>query len=340
MHKIKVYIIGISGLLGSESAKLLHLDGHEIRGLSLDEIPSGLNLDTNIQIDIGNYLQMSETELAKLLNGSDALIFASGLDERVKIKPPAFETFNKYNVDPLQKILKVAKNVGIKHTVILGSYFTYFNETRPQLKLAKYHPYIKSRELQKEVAFSFVSDDFNVAIVELPYIFGVQEERKPVWTFLIEMIHKMGKRTYYPQGGSAMITVRQAAEAIKGTLLINKGAHTYPISYYNLSWKEMLTIMHKAIGEPKRKIVVLPKFIYKWVMHHIYKKDLKNGFEGGLNLGKFSDMHCSNQFISNETAIYLGVTPDDISQAIFDSARLSHEILMKNKRVVEMKVIE
>lgn len=340
MQKLKIYIIGISGLLGSESAKLLHNEGHYVGGLSLAEIPSGLYLDPTIKVDIGNYLKMDEDEIASLLHGYDALIFAAGLDERVKIKPPAFETFNKYNVDPLRKILKCAKKEGIRHTVILGSYFTHFNETRPHLKLAQNHPYIKSRLLQKEVAFSFASSSFDVAILELPYIFGVQEGRKPVWAFLIEMIHKMGKKTYYPRGGSAMVTVRQVAEAVKGALIMNKGANAYPISYYNLTWQEMLSVMHKAIGQPKRKIITLPNFIYKRVMTHIYKKDLKNGYEGGLNLGKFSAMHCSNQFIDNKVALSLGVTADDIHHAIYESARLSNEILSKNKKVVEMKVID
>ncbi len=340
MRKMKIFIIGITGLLGSESARALHKDGHTISGLTYNGTPSGLNLPDDIKIYTGDYVNMDESELVRLLKLQDALIFAAGIDERVKTKPPALDKFNKYNVHALERILKIAKENGVKHTVILGSYFTYFNEARPKLKLAENHPYIQSRLLQKEMAFSYSDENFDVALLELPYIFGIQEGRKPVWTFLIEMIHKMGKITYYPRGGSAMVTVRQVGEAVKGALYLNKGAKAYPISYYNLSWDEMLKVMHQAIGQPKRTIIHVPKFIYKRVMAYIYKKELKRGFEGGLNLGKFAIMHCSKQYISDETAKLLGVTPDDILKAIYDSALLSDEIIRQNKNVVEMKITE
>lgn len=340
MHKMNVFIFGITGLLGSESARALYQDGHKVSGYSLYELPEGLNLPEDIKIHYGDYLKISDDELKALLKGMDALVFATGLDERVLTKPPALETFNRHNLYPLEKILKVAKECGVKRSVILGSYFTYFNETRPELKLAENHPYIQSRLLQKEMAFSFADDNFNVAILELPYVFGVQEGRKPVWTFLIEMIHKMGRNTYYPRGGSAMMTVKQVGEAVRGALLINKGANAYPLGYYNLTWYEMLKIMHQAINMPKRRIIHVPKGIYKLVMARIYKKDLKKGYERGLNLGKFAAMHCSNQFIENLVAKQLGVTPDDIFKAIYDSARLSNEILLRNKEVVEMKITE
>ena len=38
---------------------------------------------------------------------------------------------------------------------------------------------------------SFADDNFNVAVLELPYIFGTQPGRKPVWVFLVESIRKM-----------------------------------------------------------------------------------------------------------------------------------------------------
>ena len=137
-----------------------------------------------------------------------------------------------------------------------------------------------------------------------------------------------------------MVTVKQVGEAVRGALLINKGANAYPIGYYNLTWDEMLKIMHQALNMPRRRIIHVPKGIYKIIMNRIYRKDLKAGYERGLNLGKFAAMHCSNQFIDEDIAKSLGVTPDDILKAIFESARLSNEILLRNKEVVEMKIVE
>lgn len=38
---------------------------------------------------------------------------------------------------------------------------------------------------------SFAYDNFNVTVLELPYIFGTQPGRKLVWIFLVESIRKM-----------------------------------------------------------------------------------------------------------------------------------------------------
>ncbi len=78
--------------------------------------------------------------------------------------------------------------------------------------------------------------------------------------------------------------------------------------------------------------------MYKQILGHIYKKDVKAGFEGGLMLKKFSKMHCSNQFIDNHVAISLGVTPDDIKQAIYDSTTLSVAAIKEKNKLVAMTI--
>lgn len=60
-------------------------------------------------------------------------------------------------------------------------------------------------------ALSFADDDFSVGVLELPYIFGTQPGRKPVWVFLVEQVRQMKGATLYPRGGTTMVTVRQVA---------------------------------------------------------------------------------------------------------------------------------
>lgn len=115
-------------------------------------------------------------------------MFAAGVDERVEGPAPIYDLYKKYNIDPVKRLLKIAKECGVKHSVILSSYFA---KIRPEMKLTEYHPYIRSRIDQGKVAMSFAYDNFNVAVLELPYIFGTQPGRKPVWIFLVESIRKM-----------------------------------------------------------------------------------------------------------------------------------------------------
>lgn len=115
-------------------------------------------------------------------------MFAADVDERVEGPAPIYDLYKKYNIDPVKRLLKIAKECGVKHSVILGSYFA---KIRPEMHLTEYHPYIRSRIDQEKVAMSFADDNFDVAVLELPYIFGTQPGRKPVWVFLVKSIRKM-----------------------------------------------------------------------------------------------------------------------------------------------------
>lgn len=37
----------------------------------------------------------------------------------------------KYNIDPVKRLMRLAKESGVRHTVILGSYFAHFNKIWP-----------------------------------------------------------------------------------------------------------------------------------------------------------------------------------------------------------------
>jgi nucleoside-diphosphate-sugar epimerase len=293
-----------------------------------------------MKIELGNYMEMSDDELRKHLKGMDALVFAAGVDERVEGPAPIYDFFKKYNIDALERLIKIAKEVGVKHVNICGSYFSYFAKKWPKLELTKYHPYIRSRIDQEKMALSYAEKGFDVSILELPYIFGAQPGRKPVWVFLIESIRKMKKNTMYTKGGTTMVTVKQVAQGIAGALEITRGGVSYPFGYYNFEWKDFLKIVHKHMGYPKtRKVITIPSFLFALQGSQINKAHKKKGSEGGLNMVKFTKLQTANLFIEpEEGAIRLGVGEDDISAAIGESVRLSLDILnQKATDVIDMK---
>ena len=115
---------------------------------------------------------MTDDEIRAHLKGMDGFVFAAGVDERVEGPAPIYDLYKKYNIDPVRRLLTLCKECGVKHAVILGSYFSFADKIWPQLELAKNHPYIRSRRDQEDVAMSFADDNFDVAVLELPYIFG------------------------------------------------------------------------------------------------------------------------------------------------------------------------
>ena len=332
-------MIGGTGLLGSMGAKELINRGHEVKSIALPPLPEGADLPKEMKLEFGNYLELSDQQLKNYMQGCEGFVFAAGIDERVEGKPPVYEMFKKYNNDPLERLLRLAKECGVKHAVILGSYFSYFAKKWPKLELAKYHPYIRSRIDQEKIALSFADDNFDVAVLELPYIFGTQPGRKPVWVFLVEMIAKMKKSTMWPKGGTTMVTTRQVGQAIAGAMEKNKGGNCYPIGWYNLSWKEFLTIVHKYMGCEGKKVVTIPTWMFKLGCVAIRNKQKKNGIEGGLNMVKFARVQASQTYIEKEEGcLPLGVEDDDIEKAIGQSVVLCKQILDgKAQNIVEMK---
>ena len=335
---MKIFMIGGTGLLGSEAAAELIRRGHEVSSIALPPLPKGTVLPEKMKIEFGNYLEMTDEEMKAHLTGCEGFVFAAGVDERVEGPAPIYDMFRKFNIDPVRRLLRLARESGVKHAVILGSYFAYFNKIWPDQQLAKWHPYIRSRRDQEEVALSFAGDGFDVAVLELPYIFGTQPGRKPVWIFLVEMLRGMKYATLYPKGGTTMVTVRQVGQAIAGAMERNKGGNCYPIGYYNMKWKAMLAIVHQYLGTPHKRIITIPNWMFALGIRKIIREQKAKNIEGGLDLAKYVVMQSSELFIDKSLGCEpLGVQPDDINSAIGDSIKLCVEIMDHRVEALGMK---
>ena len=335
---MKVFMIGGTGLLGSECAKVLIQRGHEVVSVALPPLPEGAVLPPEMLISYGNYLEMSDDQLRACFQGCEGFVFAAGVDERVEGPAPIYDLYKKYNIDPINRLLKLAKECGVKHAAICGSYFSHFAKTMPELELTKWHPYIRSRIDQEEAAMAFADEGFSVGVLELPYIFGTQPGRKPVWMFVAQQILSAKGATMYPKGGSTMVTVHQVGQAIAGALERTQGGKCWPIGWYNMTWKEMLTIMHRHLGRPKQKVVTIPDWMFTMGCKAMKKQQEKDNIDGGLYMPKLAKIQCNELFIDKTLGcVPLGVEEDDIDGAIGDSVRLCADIIQGKARTIGMK---
>lgn len=333
---MKVFIVGGTGLLGAEAARILIDRGHEVSAVALPPLPVGAPISSKMNLKYCDINKKSDEEIKEMLKGFDAFIFAAGIDERKECPHPVYEWYEKYNIKPVKRLLSLAKEVGVKKAVVLGSYFSMLNkdEFGYHQKMAKglleRNPYIRSRLAQEEAAKSVADENFAVAVLELPYIFGTQPGRKPVWTILIEQIAGMDKLSFtmYPKGGTAMLTVRQVGEAIAGASEKLgeefKGFNAWPIAMYNQTWKEFLKIVYEARGMGNnRKIIGVPAWMMRMGVGKIIKDYKKRGIESGLDPNYLPNIMNLNLFIDNKYAKALGVQEDDMKAAIFDSISVS-----------------
>ncbi|MDP2892045.1 MAG: NAD-dependent epimerase/dehydratase family protein [Bacillota bacterium] len=334
---MKVFMIGGTGLLGSAGAAELISRGHEVSSISLPPIPEGKSIPKEMKICLGNYLELSDEEIKTHMTGCDGFVFAAGVDERIEFPAPVYDAYVKYNIAPVDRLLSLAKECGVRRCVILGSYFSYFAKIWPEMRLCDKHPYIRSRIVQEKTALSYSDDDMDVMVLELPYIFGVQPGRKPVWVFLVERLKAM-KITLYPKGGTTMITVKQAAQCIAGALEKGMAKTCYPVGCYNMTWVELLRIINKYMGSPKKKIITIPAFLFRMFGRKVMKEYARNGIEPGLDTVALAELMTARTFIDGSIIKQeLGVTDDDIDSAIGDSVKLSMEIIDGKEKALEMK---
>ncbi len=337
---MKVFMIGGTGLLGCEAARIFIERGHQVKSVALPPLPEGAPIPEEMELEFCNIYEKSDDEIKAMLQGYDCFVFAAGIDERVEFPAPVYDAYYKYNIAPLKRILPLCKEVGMKNAVILGSYFSYAAKQYPEMKLTEKHPYIRSRIDQEEVAFSFADENFDVAVLELPYIFGTQPGRKPVWVILIEQIKMMDKLpcTMYPGGGTAMLTVRQVGEVIVGAAEKSKGAKAWPISMYNQTWKEFLKIVYAARGMGNnRKIISIPPWMMRMGLGGVKKEYAAKGIESGIDVDGLADIMDINLFIDKKYSVELGATEDDIVSAITDSIKVSQAVFDGKAKLLEMK---
>ena len=64
---MKVFMIGGTGLLGSEAARILIERGHEVVSIALPPLPEGAHLPPEMKIEFGNYLEMTDEEIKEKL---------------------------------------------------------------------------------------------------------------------------------------------------------------------------------------------------------------------------------------------------------------------------------
>ncbi|MCH5190258.1 MAG: NAD-dependent epimerase/dehydratase family protein [Oscillospiraceae bacterium] len=339
---MKVFMIGGTGLLGCEAATTLIKRGHQVTSVALPPLPEGAPIPPEMEIIFGDINKKTDEEIAAMLEGSDVFIFAAGVDERVEFPAPVMDYYYKFNIAPLERIFPLCKKAGVKRAVVLGSYFAYLNKIKPEMKLTERNPYMKSRMDQEKVCEDACDENFSACVLELPYIFGTQPGRKPVWTVLIEQIEFMDKWpvTMYPKGGTAMLTCRQVGQVIAGAAE-NKAGKTgfeaIPIGMYNMTWPEFLEIVFDARGMHGRKILTVAPWMMKLGMGKIVKDYKKRGIDSGMDPMQLPDIMDYNLFIDKKWCLELGVEEDDIKEAITDSIKVSQAAFDGKVKLLEMK---
>lgn len=294
----KVIIAGGTGFLGYPAAEQFLKMGIEVDIIALKNEMKDLSfVDKRINIVLCDLFSASDDELKALFSNKnyDAIVYALGPDDRYTPPAPAYEFFHSRLVDACKRIIASAKECKIKHATILSSYFAHFNRVYNN-KLEKHHAYIRCRAEQQKELLTLADDSFSINFLELPYIFGIAEGRTPIWKDSFLSHFDGFKKVFFPSGGSTAIISRDGvAEAIVACTIAGENKKCYPIATDNISFKELLTLMLKGMGD-QRKIVMVPAFLCALGTHKMVKEQRKTNKEPGLYYPKVMTQILAKKF--------------------------------------------
>ena len=106
---MKVFMIGGTGLLGCEAARIFIEHGHQVKSVALPPLPEGAPIPEEMDIEFCNIYEKTDEEIKAMMEGFDCFVFAAGVDERVEFPAPVYDAYYKFNIAPIERILPSAR---------------------------------------------------------------------------------------------------------------------------------------------------------------------------------------------------------------------------------------
>lgn len=316
-----VFILGGTGLLGYHTTKELLKHGYNVSTVSLPPMPTEELLPAEVKCQLGNINEMTDEKVLELLEGIDMFVYAAGADERTTPEAPASHFFYEANVLPTQRLVRLSRQAGVKKFVVYTSYFAHFAEKWTDLDMAKGQAYPRTRLLQEEIAYLEGQGAMTVTALRLPYIFGTMPGRDPLWGMFLPYIQG---REVVPvlQGGTAMVTVQQVAEATIGCLEYGEHGVGYAISGINMKHKEFYEMIAELLGQKNTIVQVVPLEQVKPAYAKMDDDLAAKGKEQGIHQTIIAEIQNRDAYIDpQDTMPILKYNEDDVRASIVETIK-------------------
>lgn len=313
-----VLVVGGTGFLGYHATQEFLANGWDVTALGLPPSPPPGLFPDPVKVMLLDLEQASDPALLDLLRRHQALVFAAGLDDRYTPKKPAYPAFHRANVELPERLFRLAAQSGIRRAVVLGSYFAHFDRQWPQLRLARRHPYIRSR-IEQEAALTSLPG-LELCVLELPYIFGTLPVPgwKPLWAPLVRYL-RSSSLVFYVKGGTACISARTVGRAVVAAIERGEAGGRYPIGQENLTWAAMLRRLAQADGR-RIRVVTLPTWLVRLGLLGLWLHHETQGKEAGLDPRYFAALQTAETFLDPRAVqSALGFESADLDKAFADT---------------------
>jgi nucleoside-diphosphate-sugar epimerase len=286
---MKTLVVGGTGFLGAHIVDTLLTAGHDVAVLSRNTTRAARELPDAVAVVEGDLALLDQRALSGILSPFDKLVYAAGVDERVRPDTDAREFYFRENVETCRRVLLAARDTGISHAVVLNSIFTCFDRLHPELELTRHHPYIASRVAQSKMAIEVSEGHFVASVLEIPWVFGDTKGKPSQWTALVNYV-RFSRRLIAPNGGAVAISAENVGRATLGALHHPRHSASMPIGDCQLSWDEMLLRLAKLSGNSDNAVIRLPDSVFTGLTRMGAQAMRLVGEKSGLDFSRLDDL--------------------------------------------------
>jgi dihydroflavonol-4-reductase len=259
--KMKAFVTGSTGLLGSNLVNILLAQGYQVKALARSEQKARKLLkDPRIEIVVGD---MEDIDGFKAeLKGVDVLFHVAAYFREYYDVGDHWTKLQKINIDGTIKLLQEAEKAGVKKAIYVSSSGVIGNnpdgtpgdENTPPGEFAMQNLYFKSKVIAEEKIAEFLKTHTLPVVLILPTVMiGPQDAAPTVFGQVI--INLMSRKLpMIPPGGMEFVDARDVAQAMVNAVERGKSGERYIVSGGFHSMSELAKAVEKASGVPAPRL--------------------------------------------------------------------------------------
>jgi dihydroflavonol-4-reductase len=317
---MKIFITGITGLLGWQVAELCSRNGHEVVALTRNKTINNSHFPFGVHIVHGD---LTDAFSMKGILAGTGVVINCAADTSMHSRDNKKQ--HEININGLTNLMNEAKKVGITRFVHISSANTIVggNESNPSDESNKRIAspgnlsYINSKIIGEEILLeAYRASGFPVIILNPTFILGPGNSGKSSNRLIISAIHK--KLFFYPEGGKNIVDVRDVALAGYNAILKGNVGHNYLLANENIRYKEIFKLAcgFANVSPPKHP---MPRWLQKFVG---YTGDLYEMMSGRTVTINSKTLHIASEntyYNAGKAKADLGFNPRPVEETIRDT---------------------
>jgi dihydroflavonol-4-reductase len=321
---MKVFVTGSTGLLGNNLVRLLVQQGHKVKALVRSPQKATKTFE-NLRVTLVQGDMLDIDAFANELKGCDALFHCAGYFREYYQPGDHWQMLESINIKGSVRLLEIAEQQSVGKVIYVSSSGVIgknkqgqlSDETTPANGISYSNLYFKSKVFAETAVDEFIQHHTLPVVLILPgWMFGPGDfAPTDSGRLVLDFIQK--KLPVNLPGGSAIVDVRDVAQAMINAVEKGKSGERYLVAGNNLSMKSLAKTLSQVTGIPAPKFSIP----YKVLMFLAFLSESYGRLTGQpilLSRSGIKVIH-ANIGISSEKAIQeLGATFRPIAETLHD----------------------